>query len=111
MDIPMPRSSLPQFPHDAIDRPAAPGEARLVLVADEPAGVVCAREADWQFRSLSRRFDILNGSVYRRIDDAVCAARGVAALQCGACTCRRDPFGHRAAFLRELESVIDRDAA
>ncbi len=93
-------------------------ETRPVLVGGELAGLLVGFEQGWRFRSLRRRFDALNDGVFCRADDAVCAARGIAALESPrACLCagRSDAADRasapRRALLLDLHALLERDAA
>jgi hypothetical protein len=87
-------------------------ETRPVIVGAELAGLLIAREQGWRFRSLRPRFDPLDGGCYCRAEDAVCAARGIVALGAPAlCRCAYRSDRARCELLRELEAVLEREAA
>jgi hypothetical protein len=112
-----PASSEPRLV-DA-ERLAIPAtETRPVLVDGELAGLLAGFERAWRFRSLRSRFDALNGKIFCRADDAICAARGIAALSSPyGCRCARRSDAvecsgaARLALLRDLDTLLERDAA
>jgi hypothetical protein len=99
----------------AVDRrePAdAAAEARPVIAGGQLAGLLVALERGWRFRSLRRRFDALNGGTYCRAEDALCAARGIVALEsAGACVCARRSDALHRTLLGALDTMLEPDAA
>jgi hypothetical protein len=111
---------LPRLHETPPEQPAVPGQTRAVRVASEIVGCLLALEEGWRFHSLRRRFDALDCGLYRRAEDAECAARGIEALASRtACACRPAPSRglchplspERQALLRAFDTVLERDAA
>lgn len=62
--------------------------AGAIMAGDQIAGFLEATGGGWCFRAASRRFAALDDARFARSEDALCAARGVVALEGSGCRCR-----------------------